>query len=453
MTDEAGDRENIVLVTIDSLRADHCGFAGYDRETTPTLDRLADEGLSFERAVAPGPATPESMPVMFTGEQPVERGGHGIGGDGRQSALAARRERIRAHMRARETLAERLSKLGYRTAAFTPNPFTSRHFGFDAGFDRFEDFMGDSRATGSLYERVFEGFLDGDGASSLARVLLNFWQREEVFKPWETYYDEAVSWADDAAESDEPYLLWLFLMDAHNPYMAGEQFRTQSRWQSFHANYRFWRESHDTPFDPAVHDRLVTAYDDSIRYADACLARLREELDATLVVTGDHGEAFGEHGTYGHEPHLYDENVRVPLVVAGDEQASASVERPVSLAALPDLLTRLATGDDPRDCAASWAFSETTQGGRTAVRGRDWSYLAEHATGSRRLDADSRPTEGDSAGGDPAGELYVGDEETEADHPELREVGERLVAHRAETRAERQRVADAASDLAGGGRL
>jgi len=365
-----------------------------------------------------------------------------MGGDGRQSALAARRERIRAHMQARETLAERMSALGYRTAAFTPNPFTSRHFGFDAGFDRFEDFMGDSRATGNLYERVFEGFLDGDGASSLARVLLNFWQREEVFKPWETYYDEAVSWASDAAESDEPYFLWLFLMDAHNPYMAGDQYRTQSRWRSFHANYRFWRESHDTPFDPAVHDPLVTAYDDSIRYADACLAGLREDLDdATLVVTGDHGEAFGEHGTYGHEPHLYDENVHVPLVVAGDEQASASVERPVSLAALPDLLARLATGDDPRDCAADWAFSETKQGDRTAVRGRNWSYLAD------------RPAERNLDGSDPAGELYVGDEEREADHAELREVGERLVERRTEARAERQRVADAASDLAGGGRL
>ena len=433
------DRENIVLVTIDSLRADHCGLFGYENATTPTLDELASEGLSFENAFSPGPATPESMPVMFTGDWPVERG------DDSESELAARRERIKAHMQARESLPERMSDLGYRTAAFTPNPFTSRHFGFDSGFDHFEDFMGESRATGGLYERVFQGFLEGDGASSFARVLLNFWQGEEVFKPWETYYDDAISWANERSEGDEPYFLWLFLMDAHNPYMAGDDYRTQSRWKSFHANYRFWRESHDTPFDPKVHDRLVTAYDDSIRYADACLARLREDLDdATLVVTGDHGEAFGEHGTYGHEPYLYGENVHVPLVVAGNgdsngddtETATESVERPISLSALPDLVTSVATGEDPREAAENWVFSETEQGGRTAVRGNEWSYVAER-DGSKRAD----------------GELYVGDEEYEADAPDLQAVAEQLVSHRHRHGTERQQVADAAADLAAGGDL
>jgi arylsulfatase len=403
------------------------------------------------------------MPVMFTGEWPVERRGGGRGGreGDAQSALAARRERIRSHVAARETLAERLSELGYRTAAFTPNPFTSRHFGFDAGFDRFEDFMGDSRATGDLYERLFEGFLDGDGAASFARVLLNFWQREEVFKPWETYYHDAVSWARRREAADEPYFLWLFLMDAHNPYMAGGDYRSQPRWQSFHANYRFWRESHDTPFDPAVRDRLVTAYDDAVRYADACLARLREDLDATLVVTGDHGEAFGEHGTYGHEPHLYDENVRVPLVVAGGAAGAAgtaapnasettAVERPISLASLPDLVTGLATGEDPRECAADYVFSETRQGGRTAVRGRDWTYIAEDGAVSGR-NGDG----GDASASERAasGELYVGDEDREADAPDLREVAERLVARRTDHRAERQRVADAAAGTTAEGRL
>ncbi|WP_276300062.1 sulfatase [Halorussus lipolyticus] len=452
MTDQASDgpddRENVVLVTIDSLRADHCGFFGYEDDTTPTLDELASEGLSFESAFSPGPATPESMPVMFTGDWPVDRrsadgdGGTAEAGSGAEaeSALAARRERIKAHMEASESLAERMSELGYRTAAFTPNPFTSRHFGFDSGFDHFEDFMGESRTTGGLYERVFQGFLEGDGASSFARVLLNFWQGEEVFKPWETYYNDAISWAKDAGESDDPYFLWLFLMDAHNPYMAGDDYRSQSRWKSFHANYRFWRESHDTPFDPTVHDRLVTAYDDSIRYADACLARLRRDLDdATLVVTGDHGEAFGEHGTYGHEPYLYGENVHVPLVVAGDEEnaETGTVERPVSLSALPDLVTSVATGDDPRGVTENWVVSETEQGGRTAIRGAEWSYLAERGERDRPADA----------------ELYVGREDREADAPDLREVAEQLAERRGRHRTERQQVADAAADLASGGDL
>jgi arylsulfatase len=131
-------RPNIVLVTIDSLRADYCGYIDDDSTATPTLDRLAEEGLAFETAIAPGPSTPESMPAVFTGEYPI---------DGDENTLAAWRDRIRRHMRTRDPLASRLSRAGYETAAFTPNPFTSRHFAFDQGFDRFQ-ILSTSHTTG-----------------------------------------------------------------------------------------------------------------------------------------------------------------------------------------------------------------------------------------------------------------------------------------------------------------
>ncbi len=350
-------KPNIVLVTVDSLRADHCGFMGYEKDTTPNLDAMAEEGLVFENAIAPGPATPESMPAIFTGQWPVEREGEP------ESKLRARRERIRMHMQARETLPERMQRLGYTTGAFTPNPFTSRHFGFDQGFDRFEDFM-DENNRGRLYQRVFDGFLDGSGASSLARVLMNVWQREEVFKPWESYYDEVVNWTRDA---DRPYFLWVFLMDAHNPYMSSAECRSQSRLAEFHANFEFWRQSHETPFSEDVHDKLVTAYDDSVRYADAFLARLREDLsheNPVIAVHGDHGEAFGEHGTYGHEPYLYRENTHVPLVVSGVE--SGTCRSVVSLAELPGLLATVARGGELAERRDEHAVSATRQGSSTA---------------------------------------------------------------------------------------
>ena len=351
------DRPNIVLVTVDSLRADHCGFHGYEKDTTPNLDAMAEDGLVFENAIAPGPATPESMPVIFTGEWPVERG------EESESELRARRERIRTHMQARETLPERLQRLGYQTAAFTPNPFTSRHFGFDQGFDRFEDFM-DEQNRGQLYQKVFNGFLDGSGASSLARVFMNFWQREEVFKPWESYYDDAVSWAKEA---DEPYFLWVFLMDAHNPYMSSAEYRSQSRLSEFHANFEFWRQSHETPFSAEMHEKLVTAYDDSIRYSDAFLGRLREDLDdeSVITVTGDHGEAFGEHGTYGHEPYLHDENVHVPLVIEGAHEETVS--ETVSLRSLPEILTSIADGSAGEWAGSDYDFSYTRDGEAVSV--------------------------------------------------------------------------------------
>jgi arylsulfatase len=279
-------------------------------------------------------------------------------------------------MEARDTLPERLSRLGYETAAFTPNPFTSRHFSFDDGFDYFQDFMDESNRS-ELYRRVFQGFLDESSVSSMARVLMNFWQRQEVFKPWESYYEEALHWA---RSTDGPYFLWVFLMDAHNPYLSTKEYRTQSWLREFHANFEFWRQSHETPFSETVHDRLVTAYDDSIRYSDAFLERLLADLsddraDNVVAVHGDHGEAFGEHGTYGHEPYLYDENVHVPLVLSGVEDRNVST--PVSLASLPDVLCQVAKDRDPASSERPYVISKTRQGGRIALFGQEWRYITD----------------------------------------------------------------------------
>ena len=358
---------NIVLVTIDSLRADYCGYINDHRDATPNLTSMAETGTAYGRAIAPGPSTPESMPATFTGQYPIG------GVRGEELDLAQYQERIVRHMQARDPLARRLARHGYTTGAFTPNPFTSRHFGYDRGFDHFQDFMGAERETIGLYERVFDGFLDGSTPASIARILLNVWQREEVFKPWESYFDALVDWTSSA---DRPYFLWVFLMDAHNPYLSPPPYRSQSRLAQFHANYRFWRESHETPFAPAVHDRLVTAYTDAVRYADACLDALETALapdDPIFVVHGDHGEAFGEHGTYGHEPYLYPENVHVPLVVSGTSQGL--IADPVSLRQLPALITDLATGGQPGRCARPYAVTRTEQGDRTAVYTRSAQYV------------------------------------------------------------------------------
>jgi len=414
------DLSNVVLVTIDSLRADHCSFMRYERETTPAMDEMAEEGIVYENAIAPGPSTPESMPSIFTGQYPVversDRGG--------EPDLQARRERIRQHMEKRYTLPERLSDMGYRTGGFTPNPFTSRFFGFDQGFDHFQDFMGEDRSTGPVYDRIFQGFLQGNSVASTFRPVVNWLQREEVFKPWETFVDDAIEWA---SRGPEPYFLWLFLMDAHNPYTTSDEYRTQSRWETFQANWRFWRESHETPFDETIHDRLVTAYDDSIRYADAGVGRLREALSndrTTVVVHADHGEAFGEHGHYGHEPYLYEENVHVPLVVDAGRQGL--VGSPVSLRSLPDIVPG-ASERTTRDRA--YVVSRTHDGNRIAVRGRHWKVIenGERAT------------------------LYdvSGDEDTDLGckydtMPDLR----RIVSHQQVAEAERVTVADEARKIA-----
>lgn len=358
-------QSDIVLVTVDSLRADHCSFAGYHRETTPTLDELARGGTVFENAVAPGPSTPESMPAVFTGDrfQPKDDGGD----------VSSIQEAISRHLAVRDTIPERLSRRGYTTAGFTPNPFTSRFFGFGAGFDRFEDFMGSP--VRRQYGRAVDRLVGDTAIGSITRLAVNLLLSEEAFKPWEAYYDDIISWVQGA---DRPFFLWVHLMDPHVPYLPPSGYRSQPRWAVYHANYRFWREDKESAFKPAHRERLVRAYDDSVRYADAFIEQLHRDLgdDAVFAVHGDHGEAFGEHGTYGHEPYLYEENIHVPFVVS--EGAGNRISTPVSLAALPSLLDAMASGNEiGPDNAAPFAVSRTERRDRTALRGETMKYIAD----------------------------------------------------------------------------
>ena len=336
-------KRSIILVTLDALRADHCGYVGYDRPTTPTIDRLAGDGLAFETAVAPGTNTPSSMTGTFTGQHAS------------QDVAFAPAEDWRRDLRRRSTLAQRLSRRGYTTGAVHPQVHASRHFGFDSGFDHFEDFLparGERSVQNALLRRVFAG---SDLFSTLRNVR-NVLAREEALTPWEAYYDDVLGWATDQAE---PFFLWTLLPDTHFPYLPPADYRRWStRRDMYRANYDCYRHIGDTDvdLDGRARRRIVDTYDDAVRYSDAFVRRLREDLldrgiDPVFVVHADHGEAFGEHGTYGHLAYPYEEVTHVPLVVHGTG-TTGRVERPFSLLDLPDLLVAVA---DERPLAEVYA--------------------------------------------------------------------------------------------------
>jgi arylsulfatase len=214
-------------------------------------------------------------------------------------------------------------------------------------------------------------------------------------------------------------------MDAHNPYIASEEYRTQSKLAEFHANVEFWRQSHETPFSESVHEKLVTAYDDSIRYSDSFLDRLRMDLgdDTVLAVHGDHGEAFGEHGTYGHEPYLYRENTHVPFVVSDVE--SGRFRAPVSLTVLPDVLTSVASRTEWDSTSDDIAISVSQQGSRTAV------YM----------------NDGDCISSSDEIEIVRTDRSQESQATQLREIGRRILSGWNQTAVERRRIANSVTSL------
>ncbi|WP_435074273.1 sulfatase [Halorubrum sp. HHNYT27] len=398
------DPRNVVLVTVDSLRADRCGHLGYDTSLTPTIDRLAEDGLQFDNAIAPAGSTRGSSTSFMTGGYPFSRPG------------ADRRESIRRQVRARDTLAERFKRMGYETAAFTANPWTSRSFGFDKGFDHFEDFMDET--TSNRFRDG--GDSDAGPLRETATRLADWWTGQEMFMSWESFYDDIDQWRQSA---EEPYFLWVFLVDVHMPYIPPTEHLFL--WPFTYGANAWLFGGADERLSPLFRDRLLSAYDETVAYTDDFVATLVDDVgdDSVVCVHADHGELFGEEGRYGHG-YLHESVVNVPLVVGN--VPSERVEDPVSLTAIPDLLTGLAAGDRPT-VERPYVTTRNNDGMRVA-RGRDWRYQQTPDDESVAVRSDGQWQQ--------QGE----------DHP-LYEIGRTIVEREVATEDERRHIVSAVRDI------
>lgn len=359
---------DIIQVTADSLRADHCGWQS-GAATTPNLDRLARDSLVFETAVAPGPRTLSSVPVSQTGT-PFAPNRHGT------DSYEDRASRIRSHLERFRTVSQRLREEGYTTVAFTANPWTSTNTDFDAGFDRFHEV---GRTGGRLIS-----LFDGTPVEKPA-ILADRWLSNDTwFSQWRTFYDDIRATLE---EVDGPVYVWVFLMDTHNPYIVPRQDRKESSafgmWAaSLRANRVLGTKGDRTAYGSNIDDttlrRLGQAYRDGVRSVDAFVDRLMGDLaeDAVLLFHSDHGEGFGEHGTYGHTPVLYEENLHVPLLVHGTD-TDGTVEAPVSTARIPEILLSCAREEplEAGDLTSGHAVARTESDDAIALRGERWKYV------------------------------------------------------------------------------
>ncbi len=311
-------RPNIVLVTVDTLRADHCSAYGYARPTTPHLDRLAQDGVLFEAAYAPMATTGPSHASMFTGLAPRSHGllknGHPL----RQDLT---------------TLAESLSGRGYQTAAFVSSYVLNRSFGLSQGFATYDDDFAEGRPSGRT--RVWEG----------QRV------PEEFDRLADQTRSRAVRWLLDnghlsPGRGTPPFFLWVHLFDPHHPYDPPPEHRLFS----------------PTQIDAGELEVTKAAYDGEVHFADEELGKLVEAFrgagrldDTLLIVAGDHGEGLMDHGHMYHGLQLYEEAVRVPLVIHWPKRLRPhKVREPISLVDLsPSLLalTRQAESSGIRGAA------------------------------------------------------------------------------------------------------
>lgn len=289
------ERPNVLLVTIDTFRADRLGVG-----IAPAIDRLAASGLRFDAARAAVPLTLPSHASIHTGLLPPA---HGVRENGATLADS------------HPTLARLLKGAGYDTAAFIGAFVLDRRFGLAGGFDTYDDQISrDPNAT----------------------------ERLEAERPGAAVVDRALAWLDlrkprqpdspnlpdpPDPRDPRPFFVWVHLYDPHAPYDPPAAFRA----------------------------RTPTPYDGEVAYADAQFARLLEALRAQnalartlVVVAGDHGEGLGEHGERTHGMLLYDSTLRVPLVVAAPGHAAAIRSEAVSLTDLAPTILR-AAGVTPPD--------------------------------------------------------------------------------------------------------
>jgi arylsulfatase A-like enzyme len=295
---------NVVLVVLDAARAREFGCYGYGRPTTPEIDRLAREGVVFERAFTPAVYTLAAMSSVWTSEYPDRH--HG------EVAFSASLPRDRL------TLAEVLTPRGIQTAGFVANAVAGRVGGFDRGFAEFHELFQEHGSGGGVFRQVLPGWL--------------------------------------RANRDRRFFAYLHFREPHFPYDPEPPFDTRFGAEgpiakAVRREMGWITEANQgrRPLTEEERAHLVRLYDGNLAFADQEVGELRRQLETlglldrtVLIVAADHGEALGEHGWIGHNVQLYEESIHVPLVVRFPAGRGPAGKRVAGLVDLLDLAPTIA---------------------------------------------------------------------------------------------------------------
>ena len=345
---------SLVLITIDCLRADHVGFMGYQRGTTPFLDSLAPKSIIFDNAIAVGVPTYYSLPAVMASRPPLAMGRDLVG-------LSPDDE---------PTLATSLNQIGYATAAFIAgNPYITERYGYSEGFDVFEDFLGDIVSDSNNHPKENQNGARGrvnqllrwaSGKIGLGafydelyfRYSLRLAERSpqsldqmRCFPAADVIVSHAGEWIRRQHNDDTPFFLWLHLMDPHGPYYPPQDaldLMGRNRMTSTRARYlnSCWnRAGLSMKRCEAISEEVMSLYDSGIRWVDEQIATLAKTLqnlgmwdDCVFAVTADHGEEFLEHGGRMHTPPgVTEELVHVPLLLRVPAVDGQRISSPFSL--------------------------------------------------------------------------------------------------------------------------
>lgn len=340
------DSPNVLMIVLDTVRADALALLGEEHTCTPNLAELARRGTVFEQAWSTAPWTLPSMAGMFTGRLPHQLSTEWL------SELDAKYP----------TLAEKLSEHGWHTAGFVGNTrYCSAETGLARGFTHYEDYQ---------FSPANFGFCSALGRKLLCSNLPTLWGHYDIAgrKRADELNQSLLNWLDE--RRDHPYFAFVNYWDAHDPYFTDPAARPNkpASDEDTLLMRNWWWIKKDSVDDRQL-NLLRTAYEECLHELDHGLGNLLEELEARgeldntlILVTADHGEHFGEHGLQLHGNSLYEPLLHVPLIVVWPERIPAGerITTPVSLQSLPSTFQEiLQLGDEfPGDSLAGYLLPE-----------------------------------------------------------------------------------------------
>ncbi len=360
-------KPNIILITIDALRGDHLGFMGYEKNISPNIDELSKGSSVFTNAYATGPISAFSFLSIFTSTYPLDYQGPG----------KIKKPRI--------LISEVLKEQGYITAAFHSNPFFSSFFGYDQGWDFFEDVTPsgsappvhkkNKRAVAKKLLVVVTELLKK--AKRLeTKLMLNFspeivlrerylLYRSGIYKkPFKIYSKEGATinqivkeFILSVKDEKKPFFIWIHYLDVHDPYFPYENYFQNkpvpylslvSSELPVYLNKPHFFKSPIQKFSKKYINKIIDLYDQGIKYVDQQVGDLFKFLkkeniyqDSIICLTADHGDEFLEHGGMGHFAKLYNEFLHVPFLIKIPRNKNKIIEKKVSSIDLSPTLCHL----------------------------------------------------------------------------------------------------------------
>jgi len=340
-------KKNVILITIDSLRADHLSCYGYQRKTSPNINKFAEKGILFKQAISNGGHTRIAFPTLFTSTYFFSH-----------RFLKKTNDGFIIHLfDDRPYLPEILKKNGYKTAGFHSNPFLTERYGYGRGFDVLYDLF-EKKVTKkeSKLKSFVQNHLRHNGPTykliKFTYKLIKFTaskfisKAKEIGLPFaraEAITKNAFSWIKNNKNS--AFFVWIHYMDVHHPYVPPEKHlikfsdKTISQKEINILHNKMLNEPNSISNTDIKN--LINLYDACINYVDYWIGKFLTALEAIglldnslIILTADHGDSFGEHGEFGHgerSANLYDEIIRIPLIISAPNIRKGEIYDQVSL--------------------------------------------------------------------------------------------------------------------------